>query len=177
MRMDEAARFLGIPTNWLGPFPAPLHPLRPIFQKQPYDLAGALEQLAEHIAALPQRVDYRQRRESFKSWNLSTTAWNKICRTLPTTRIVRSDHQFRECSSAFVWSLLTGSEWKLVPCFLPPRSPEGRTFTQQDSKITQCLLSPPDRTGKEVADLLRQAADRNLTSWESRPQQQRSVSS
>ncbi|MFB7271000.1 TniQ family protein [Streptomyces sp. NPDC056244] len=163
MRMDEAARFLGIPTNWLGPFPAPLHPLRLIFQKKPYDLGGALEQLAEHIAALPLQVDYRQRRESFQPWNLSTATWNNICRTVPTKRIVRSDDQFRECSSAFVWSLLTGSEWKLAPCFLP-----GRTFAQQDSKIIQRLSCPPDRTWKAVADLLRQAADRSLTSWERR---------
>ncbi|MFI1302225.1 TniQ family protein [Streptomyces sioyaensis] len=178
MRMDEAARFLGIPTSWLGPFPAPLQPPRLIFSRKPYDLPGALERLAEHIAALPQQVDYRQRRESFKSWNLSTPAWNKICRTVPTTtRIVRSDHQFRECSSAFVWSLLTGSEWKLAPCFLPPRSPEGRTFTQQDSKTIKRLVSPPDRAWKVVVDLLREAADKTLTSWERRCQQQRSVSS
>jgi hypothetical protein len=171
MRMDEAARFLGIPSHWIGAFPAPLHPLRLTFQKKPYDLPGALEHLGEHIASLSEPIDYRQRRETFGSWNFTTTAWKKIRRSIPTTAWAgrsgaeERELRLRECSSAFIWALLTGSEWRLAPCFQPPHSPADRTFTISEQvliKELSGLTGSAVRT--ELAGLLRRTAEEMLTS-------------
>ncbi|MFL4909479.1 TniQ family protein [Streptomyces sp. MMS24-I2-30] len=171
IRMDEAARFLGIPSHWIGAFPAPLHPLRLTFQKKPYDLPGALEQLGEHIASLSEPVDYRQRRETFRSWNLTTTTWKRILRSIPTTAWAgrpgeeERERRLRECSSAFVWTLLTGSEWRLAPCFHPPHSPADRTFTVSEQMLVRELSDPTGSVVRtELARLLRRTAEEMLTS-------------
>ncbi|MGY4918225.1 TniQ family protein [Streptomyces sp. 900116325] len=170
MRMDEAARFLGIPSHWIGAFPAPLHPLRLIFLKKPYDLPGALEQLGEHIASLSEPIDYRQRRETFRSWNLTTTAWKRIRRSIPTsTWTGRSgaeerEHRLRKCSSVFIWTLLTGSEWRLAPCFQPTHSPADRTFTATERALLKELSDLTESAVRtELAGLLRRTAEETLT--------------
>ncbi|MFD4628623.1 hypothetical protein ACFVYR_01800 [Streptomyces sp. NPDC058284] len=168
MRMDEAARFLGIPSHWIGPFPAPLQPLRLIFRKKPYDMPGALEQLAEHIASLASPINYRKRRETFRSWNLSAASWRRIRRSIPTANWIDQsgdrERRLRECSSAFTWALLTGSEWRLAPCFQPPLSPLSRIITDTEKKILRDLSSSTESAHTELAGLLHRTAEEILTS-------------
>ncbi|MCB5906036.1 TniQ family protein [Streptomyces pinistramenti] len=171
MRMDEAARFLGVPAHWIGHFPAPLHPLRLIFQKDPYDLPGALEYLGEHIASLPEPIDHRQRRETFRSWNLTTTAWKRIRRSHPAPQwssrpgAEGRENRLRECSSAVIWTYLTGSEWKLAPCFRPAQASAARTFTIPEKALVNELSDPPDGVIRtELAVLLRRTAEEILKS-------------
>jgi hypothetical protein len=121
--MAEAAHFLGVPDAWLTGH------LR--IAAPPSDLARALEALASHIERATDPVDYRQRRERFASWSLPHEDWQDLIRNLPgtkpTKRNSKTHRRMEACASAFAWSKLTGSEWRLAPIVVPPLSPETPT--------------------------------------------------
>ncbi|WAM00562.1 hypothetical protein [Streptomyces sp. Je 1-369] len=114
MPRHQAARFLGIPDAWHQNHPLELPTRKQVFHRLTPWLDHAFEDLARHIACLPYPTDYRARRQTFARWTLRPEEWDMIRESLPrTTR--RPEEQLRTCASAFIWTLVTGSEWRLAP--------------------------------------------------------------
>ncbi|MEV0372170.1 TniQ family protein [Streptomyces sp. NPDC050636] len=127
MPMSEAARYLGIPTSWMGGYIPRLKAFPKRCQSSRHAIPAALERLAKHVANSQDKVDYRERRDEFELWHLPVQAWDGILDQVPEFR--KTAHRYpileplRGCASAYIWSKLTGSEWNLAPGFL--RTPSG----------------------------------------------------
>ncbi|MFJ5561643.1 hypothetical protein ACIQCD_30540 [Streptomyces sp. NPDC093250] len=120
VEMEEAARFLGIPDAWhrtgLGTKNRRLRTLA--YQERPEALDAAIARIVNHVSAFQNHSDYCARRQHFADWALSPASWTKIVPLIawhgPALQF-RIDDVLRETASAFVWALLTGSEWHLAP--------------------------------------------------------------
>lgn len=115
----EAADYLGLPASWLttGSWGV----MRPDTLRRAATgeaIVRALHQLAAHVASLPRKIDYHERRLRFAGWDFTDDDWQRFTRDLHTygglSARLSNDLQ-RRSSSAFIWSRLTGSEWVLAP--------------------------------------------------------------
>lgn len=87
------------------------------------DITEGLQRLADHIANLPQKINYLERRQRFATWNLPQDDWRSLTRSLGRTLSSRlSDDLQHQCVSAYIWAQLTGSEWILAPAMSPHRT-------------------------------------------------------
>ncbi|MFE7369535.1 TniQ family protein [Streptomyces anulatus] len=121
MSAEEAARFLGIPDSWhLVPAKERrLHSRHRYERGRKEHLPTAFNKLCAHISETAPRINYRKRRERYEHWTLSPEEWaainppskSKAHRLVP-------DHIFHACASSMIWSILTGSEWRLAPSVL-----------------------------------------------------------
>ncbi|MER7671317.1 TniQ family protein [Kitasatospora sp. NPDC096128] len=140
---QDAAEFLGIPTEWITTEPRRLHPLRLHSQWRTYDFPGAVERLAGHIAHNPGRTDYKARRRFFASWNLDDEDWERLCQPHARVGTQKTRSRIRDCVSALIWSRATGSEFVLAPVFHPPWSSPDRGLPWTSLEMT--ILSRWDK--------------------------------
>ncbi|MEY9839504.1 TniQ family protein [Streptacidiphilus sp. EB103A] len=140
----EAARFLGIPTEWITEKPRVLHPIRLNSRWRDFDFPGAIDHLAEHIAAQDAPADFLARRRLFNDWQLEDRAWEQL-RRLHRGKGPQPTDWTRDSASTLIWSRVTGSEYLLAPTFRgsPPASPSLsrtstalRTLTHWDTRAT-----------------------------------------
>ncbi|MFF3159562.1 TniQ family protein [Streptomyces sp. NPDC057910] len=130
---QQAAEFLGMPTEWITGPPRRLHPLRLHRTWQICDFPGAVEHLAEHIAGEP-LTDYEARRRVFADWRLDDPTWDRLCQHRTSSRRGPSQ-QTRDCASALIWNRLTGSEYILAPVFHPALSASGRELRASSPEL------------------------------------------
>lgn len=130
----SAAQFLGVPAYCLSGHGRTLTEITPPGDQFALhrDRMEAFEALAQHIASLPNPVDYSHRRHQLALWDLGLDEWHTITDQLPPLTSdaskTKQDGLIRECASAYIWAKVTGSEWALAPCFHPP-------FTSRDRPV------------------------------------------
>ncbi|MFD9795819.1 TniQ family protein [Streptomyces sp. NPDC059070] len=111
----EAARFLGVPAAWLSHGGWVMSPEVMRRAAADFDVTDALQDLAQHLANLPAKVNYRERREQFATWHLPHDQWEALLAATGTTPRGCSPLLNRNVTSAYIWAKVTGSEWTLAP--------------------------------------------------------------
>ncbi|MFD5082547.1 TniQ family protein [Kitasatospora sp. NPDC058406] len=112
---EEAAEYLGIPRSWIAREPRRLATLSASWRWRAFDFPSALTRLASHIASQTKKTDYHARRTVFRSWELDEETWTSLNHLHKGLR--SPAWRQRDCASAFVWSRITGSEYRLAPPF------------------------------------------------------------
>ncbi|WP_260845013.1 hypothetical protein [Streptomyces sp. SLBN-31] len=151
MLFNDAASFLGLPDQWhrghnrSAGLKIRYNSHYRFWRRE--DLATSLTALAQHVSQAQEYIDYRSRRLRFLGWTLSTDAWADLETEL---RRRHGDHHvfsysaglLRDCSSKFIWSRVTGSEWCLAPTRTAP-TPRGDELTPpREARVRKLLRSP-----------------------------------
>ncbi|KIE23030.1 hypothetical protein LK08_31975 [Streptomyces sp. MUSC 125] len=120
----EAARFLGVPAAWMVHGGRVMSPDAMVRATSEVDVMDALQNLAQHLADLPEQIDYRERRRRFATWHLSHDQWEALLATARTDAQSGDPRVNRNVASAYVWAQVTGSEWTLAPIMRVPAAAE-----------------------------------------------------
>ncbi|MEU1596879.1 TniQ family protein [Streptomyces sp. NPDC005708] len=137
MSMPDASAFLHLPDTWLRGRAPQVPPLPRYVFAGNFNVTRAFEALVAYIGRTSDPVDYRERRERFRSWRLTQDTWDTLTSELPGRPSVWCENTRRACS-AVIWAHLTGSEWRLSPDAGPlPLTSDGK----RTSKFTLIELS------------------------------------
>ncbi|MFK0190567.1 TniQ family protein [Kitasatospora sp. NPDC090308] len=146
---QEAARFLGIPAAWLDDDNELLSAQALLARPAHDNIRGGLERFGQHLANLPKRENYSARRKQFGLWHLRGFELQQLLNDAQVHPAATADQQRlqHDCLSAYIWSRLTGSEWRLATVMRPPYSPITRLARKspEETKIRnlQMGLSGP----------------------------------
>ncbi|MET8479294.1 hypothetical protein ABZV68_19170, partial [Streptomyces clavifer] len=111
----EAARFLGVPAAWLSHGGWVMSPEAMVRATSDFDVMDALQDLAQHLADLPEQIDYRERRKRFATWHLPHDQWEALLAAARTDPRACRPVLNRNVISAYIWARITSSEWTLAP--------------------------------------------------------------
>ncbi|MEU0035647.1 hypothetical protein [Streptomyces sp. NPDC006333] len=89
-----------------------------------FDVMDALQDLAQHLADLPEQVDYRERRKRFATWHLPHYQWEALLAAARTDPRACGPLLNRNVISAYIWARITSSEWTLAPALRVPAAEE-----------------------------------------------------
>ncbi|MFG2960882.1 TniQ family protein [Streptomyces sp. NPDC048291] len=133
--------------------------------------AHALDRLADQLAAVGTRIDYRHRRDRLHDWTLPPDDWKKITETVarqmkPTrSHLIRWDRARHTAASAIIWAQVTQGEWQWAPML--QNRPDVRPFEIKRARFdTSELMLPviasrePDRLARLLHGALHEHANR-----------------
>ncbi|MEV4874232.1 TniQ family protein [Streptomyces syringium] len=139
MSLKEAGAYLGIPPEWMDNW-GKFRPLEERLQGRRADLPTLFQRLTDHVARQPP-TDYFARRQRFADWTLPESVMQEIIESYPDRRRIiaagsRSGERLRICFSAMIWSLITGSEWRLAPGMEPNPAPKAESSATDATLIS-----------------------------------------
>ncbi|MFG2716625.1 TniQ family protein [Streptomyces goshikiensis] len=119
------------------------------FQHAPDVLPQAFTELADRISSNSILIDYRERREQFAGWSITVGEWSEIASCLdalgPRTRFQLGE-RMHDAASTFLWSRLTGSEWRLAPSVRGRRPGARDRLTGTGNSVILNIAQPPPRS-------------------------------
>lgn len=141
MALQEAGSFLRIPPEWAANW-GRFRPLEERLHGRRADLATLFQRFTDHVAQQPP-TDYFVRRQHFADWTLPESDMQEIIERYPDRRRIlaagsRSAERLHICFSALIWSVLTGSEWRLAPGMEPNPIPKAEPATT-DAAVVSAL--------------------------------------
>ncbi|MFE1453261.1 TniQ family protein [Streptomyces olivaceoviridis] len=151
MPFNDAVSFLGLPEHWhRGDSRSKGLKIRYNSHYRFWrseDLATSFTALAQHVSQVQQHTDYRSRRLRFGGWTLGTDAWADIEAELRRRHgyhhVLSYPASFlRGCSSKFIWSRVTGSEWSLAPTSTELAPGGDEPTSQRETRVRRLLRNP-----------------------------------
>lgn len=154
----EAAEFLGVPERWLTNGARLMSPEAMARTTSTFEVTQALHNLAQHLADIPDQVNYRERRQRFATWHLPREQWEALLAATPIDSESRGLQPLltRNVTSAYIWAQITGSEWTLAP--IMRTSGEVTPWAQRSGPTSQGMRCLTNRWIPQAA-LLADAAD------------------
>ncbi|MFF3159156.1 TniQ family protein [Streptomyces sp. NPDC057910] len=162
----EAARFLGIPAAWLTHGGWVMSPDAIVRATSGSDVMDALQGLAQHLADLPDQVNYRERRQRFATWHLPHDQWEALLTAAQTDPRECGPALNRNVTSAYIWARITGSEWTLAPIMRAPTA--NASWARRSGPAAFGIRCLTTRLSRQ-ATLLANAADAHAQALPARP--------